>query len=435
MMARLGFLVGTACVLAIGASGCGGNGDNGALDAGTDAGTDGGGSCGDGVVQSPEQCDDGNTTDGDGCDSDCTYTCSVDADCDDGLECNGIETCKTTMHVCQAGSQAPDGTNCNYEDVVTSPGDAGVGDGGSSEPLLGRCISGQCGKPCDSDLDCLNGNPCDGDEFCNMTYGSCAPGTALDCDDGEVCTDDSCDPSAPSGCVHSLLNDGDGDGHVDESITCNDPSLGGDCDDGDDTVYPGAPELCDMKDNDCDDVVDNDKPLWYLDCDGDGYAAMGAANTQSCTEPAPQGDCGWTTKVPSNLSTTDCDDSNIDVHPGHTAYEDKPYCLKAGTTASGTAPSFTCPSGGTVEWDWNCNEQPDKRYRVGSFTCSGTSCPSSTGWVGSVPGCGQTAAYQNCTNSTSTICCGFNSKGLCTDYCTYPVCTDSGTTQVQQTCR
>src|SRR2546423_13280020 len=55
-------------------------------------------------------------------------------------------------------------------------------------------------------------------------------------------------------------NDQDGDG-----------SLGGvDCDDHDATVHPGAPEVCDGKDNDCDGFADNnavDATTWYPDLD------------------------------------------------------------------------------------------------------------------------------------------------------------------------
>src|SRR5262249_40403310 len=49
-----------------------------------------------------------------------------------------------------------------------------------------------------------------------------------------------------------------------------------DCDDHDVEIWPGAPELCDGKDNDCNGLVDDDPdvPLhWYADLDGDGYGA------------------------------------------------------------------------------------------------------------------------------------------------------------------
>jgi hypothetical protein len=52
--------------------------------------------------------------------------------------------------------------------------------------------------------------------------------------------------------------DADGDGFT----VCE-----GDCDDDDNTVYPGAPELCDGEDNDCDGAV----PAGETDTDGDGY--------------------------------------------------------------------------------------------------------------------------------------------------------------------
>ena len=47
-----------------------------------------------------------------------------------------------------------------------------------------------------------------------------------------------------------------------------------DCDDGVASTYPGAPEICDGVDNDCDDTIDNnamDARTWFVDSDGDTF--------------------------------------------------------------------------------------------------------------------------------------------------------------------
>ena len=60
--------------------------------------------------------------------------------------------------------------------------------------------------------------------------------------------------------------DGDGQTEVD-----------GDCDDQDATVFKGATEYCNEKDNDCDGLIDDDSEDavdWYLDADGDGFGRI-----------------------------------------------------------------------------------------------------------------------------------------------------------------
>lgn len=94
------------------------------------------------------------------------------------------------------------------------------------------------------------------------TEGACALELGPMCDDGDPCTVDSCDAGAcrfVSGRV-----DADGDG-VFASGTSADPKAalgcGQDCDDAAANVFPGAPELCDALDNDCNGVVDDGTAL------------------------------------------------------------------------------------------------------------------------------------------------------------------------------
>jgi outer membrane protein assembly factor BamB len=55
-------------------------------------------------------------------------------------------------------------------------------------------IAGLCDAPCSADADCNNGDLCDGAERCEA--GVCVAGSAPNCDDGQPCTADRCDPQA-----------------------------------------------------------------------------------------------------------------------------------------------------------------------------------------------------------------------------------------------
>ncbi len=94
--------------------------------------------------------------------------------------------------------------------------------------------------------------------------------------------------------------DGDGDGYAAQD------QGGEDCDDQDATTHPGADELCDGLDNDCDGEVDEDPidgQTWYADSDGDGFGDDESATT-ACD--APSGHVS---------AAGDCDDSDAAIHP------------------------------------------------------------------------------------------------------------------------
>ncbi len=153
-----------------------------------------------------------------------------------------------------------------------------------------------------------------------------------DCDDSnasvhplatELCNDldDDCDGSTDEDAEDALewVQDADGDGfaNLDSLVAaCEAPdgflaaadSLETDCNDLSADVYPGATELCNDRDDDCDGVVDEDDaedaPTWYPDLDRDGYGDP-LFPAAACTAPS------------GHLAVAgDCDDTSLWVNPG-----------------------------------------------------------------------------------------------------------------------
>jgi predicted outer membrane repeat protein len=107
--------------------------------------------------------------------------------------------------------------------------------------------------------------------------------------------------------------DGDGYGVLDAvtyaaTVPAGYASNVSDCDDSDADRFPGNPEQCDGRDEDCDGIADEepiDETLWATDADGDGF--QGTTVVKGCEGPD-----GW---VPRS-GEADCDDADPTAHPG-----------------------------------------------------------------------------------------------------------------------
>jgi hypothetical protein len=151
-----------------------------------------------------------------------------------------------------------------------------------------------------------------------------------DCDDGdpdaypggpEYCdgADNDCDGVVDEQALDTLswYRDGDSDGYGDAeqgALECDRPSGyvadATDCDDSDPEVHPGAEEVWDGVDNDCDGDVDEEGGApefdWFHDADGDSYGDPFDA-VKAAEQPS-----GFV------ANDNDCDDANPDIHPGAT---------------------------------------------------------------------------------------------------------------------
>ena len=184
--------------------------------------------------------------------------------------------------------------DCDGADAIYCYGD-GDGDGfGAGEPV-GSATDGSCDASGEvgNDDDCDDTSPMvspAGMELCN--------GVDDDCD-GDF------DEDAQDAPTWWLDTDGDGYGAI-PLAACDQPkgysASGGDCNDGDPSIHPGAVDLCDGIDNNCDGQPDEDRPLWP-DADGDGYGRDDGV-VMDCAEIKGYVD-----------SPGDCDDDDPSIHP------------------------------------------------------------------------------------------------------------------------
>lgn len=347
--------------------------------------------CGNGVKDQGEQCDDGNRTSGDGCDSNCQYTCTSDDGCSDGNPCNGRETCGSD-HKCVAANATtvPDGTPCG--DISTCQGGACVerslkcGDGFVEPPE--ECESGKTAgdSTCDANCRwrCIQNDPA---RQCAAI--ECKDPTKTVCNPDHSCVYQSGSDLAPCG--------------TDGKWIC----LGGVCSPcGDGVVQSGAP--------------------YYEECDlgsGNGPNTGCEKNCKySCKSTDPTRDCSSTNPcfLPNSSTCNDTthtcsqpqfQDNGTDCDPVNHAL----YCV------SGSCIPVVCGDGiqGTRELcdDGNMNNRDGCKSDC-TWTCTrGSDCSAGTPALLTQPNCN----LDQCTNhqcyytaaNIGQTCSGSNNVGIC----------------------
>lgn len=147
---------------------------------------------------------------------------------------------------------------------------------------------------------------------CNDNDASVHPGAKEECDG----VDSNCDGITDQDVMSPFFVDADFDGRGNSAkpIQACEPDkgiafFGDDCDDADPARFPGNPEVCDGKDNDCNKLVDdgdNVKKTFFKDADGDGYGDPNKKE-EACDVP-----------VGATTTSTDCNDDDKTIYPGAT---------------------------------------------------------------------------------------------------------------------
>ena len=142
---------------------------------------------------------------------------------------------------------------------------------------------------------------------CNDNNNAIFPGATEVCND----IDDNCNGAVDEGftkLVYYKDDDGDGFGTTASVQACSLPAgyslKSGDCNDQNNAIFPGATEVCNGTDDNCNGLTDEfvPKPTFYKDNDGDGWG--GTTSTVACTAPV-----GYVTE------SGDCNDFNKTIYP------------------------------------------------------------------------------------------------------------------------
>jgi len=263
-------------------------------------------------------------------------------DCDDddpNINEDAIEICDGSDNDCDG--EIDEGVKTTYYRDLDGDG---YGDDVTADEFCGQpadhvTIPGDCNDTDDSfhpgasETDCTDPNDynCDGSvgfadvdgdgiaacEDCNDGDPDIFPGANEVCDEKDNDCDGDVDDDPIDGTTFYIDHDGDGYGDPSDvyaTLSCGDAPEGfvednTDCNDLAATAYPGADEVCDGLDNDCNDLVDVaddgvlDAGYYYPDFDEDGFGEEGAL-TRACVNLDGFIEVGG-----------DCDDTRAEVNP------------------------------------------------------------------------------------------------------------------------
>ncbi|HCI57517.1 MAG TPA: hypothetical protein DFH96_01950 [Bacteroidetes bacterium] len=133
--------------------------------------------------------------------------------------------------------------------------------------------------------------------------------------DANGCTATSASVTTNTIALQTFYLDADGDSYGDATNSIQDcaapsgyVSNSTDCNDANNAIHPGATELCNGIDDDCNGLVDDNivNSTYYADADGDGFGNP-LVDSSACAPPI-----GYV------LNNTDCNDANNAIYPGAT---------------------------------------------------------------------------------------------------------------------
>ena len=302
---------------------------------------------------------------------------SASTDCDDtdtNVNPGAIESCNGLDDNCD-GTVDEDGATDVLTWYADTDGDT-YGDAGSSVV--------DCDQPAGFVSD---------DEDCDDADAAVNPAATEMCDGVDNDCDSQVDEASAADAT-TWYTDADGDTYgnaASATVACDAPAGtvadATDCNDANAAINPGATEVCDGADNDCDTDIDDADPsldvstasTWYADTDGDGYGNA-ASSTVSCTAPAG-----------SVANATDCNDTNAAIKPGATEVcdgvdNDCDLVADDGLATStwyddddgdgfGAAAVVDCAQpAGTVDNDYDCDDTDASVIPGGHVDCPWDSC-------------------------------------------------------------